>query len=35
MKTDKREVENKAPACGVVSSNHPLASQAGVEILRW
>jgi len=35
MKTDKREVENKVPACGVVSSNHPLASQAGVEILRW
>ena len=34
MKTDKREVENKASACGVVSSNHPLASQAGVEILR-
>ncbi len=34
METDKREVENKAPACGVVSSNHPLASQAGVEILR-
>jgi len=34
MKTDKREVENKAPAGGVVSSVHPLASQAGVEILR-
>ena len=35
MKTDKRELENKVPDCGVVSSNHPLASQAGVEILRW
>ena len=34
MKTDKREVENEVLARGVVSSNHPLASQAGVEILR-